>query len=369
MKMERDIDFMRQALAEAEKGVGRTAPNPAVGALIVKEGRVIGRGYHKKAGTPHAEINALASAVEDVAGATMYVTLEPCNHTGKTPPCSHAVAEAGIGRVVVGMADPNPLVDGTGMDYLREKGVEVVSGVLEKECVKLNLPFIKHITTGQPYIIMKAGISLDGRINYEKGSGGRVTGGESSLSVHQLRDKYDAILVGSATAIIDNPSLTTRLPGGGGRDPVRIVLDQHLSLPADAEVFNRDHGAYTWVFCGRDIDTRKVELLKNRGVKVSMVTSENGHLALAEVFREVGSKGLLSVLVEGGSQIHGAMLAKQLYDYAYLYQAPIFAGDGGVSLVGGFAVSDKTEAPFLEEVKITPLGRDHLIEGRLCYPS
>ncbi len=369
MKGERDINFMHQALEEAEKGIGRTAPNPAVGAVIVKNGRVIGRGYHKKSGTPHAEINALTSAVGDVSGATMYVTLEPCNHTGKTPPCSHAVAKAGIGRVVVGMTDPNPLVDGTGIDYLRKQGVEVVSGVLEKECVQLNLPFIKHITTGLPYIIMKAGMSLDGRINYQKGSGGRVTGAESSLNVHQLRNRFDAILVGSGTVEIDNPSLTTRLPDGSGRDPVRIVLDQHLTLPEDAKLFDREHGAYTWVFCGEDADKKQRDILQSRGVKVSTVASEGNHLVLEDVFKEIGRNGLLSVLVEGGSRIHGAILEKQLFDYAYLYQAPIFAGDRGVSLVGGFGVNDKTKAPFLEEIKITPLGQDHLIEGELCYPS
>lgn len=211
-----DLRFMRLALREARKGLGRTSPNPCVGAVVVKNNSVISRGYHKKAGTPHAEIHALRKAGEQARGATIYVTLEPCNHTGRTPPCSQAVAAAGIKRVVVGMEDPNPLVSGSGKAFLQEQGIEVVSGVLEKQCRELNLPFIKHISSGMPFVVMKAGISLDGKISYQQGRPGWMTGESSARKVHGLRNSLDAILVGRGTIAIDNPSLTTRLPGKKG---------------------------------------------------------------------------------------------------------------------------------------------------------
>ena len=205
-----DIYFMRLALDEAKKGLGRTAPNPCVGAVIVKGDKVISRGYHKKAGAPHAEINALRKAGNKIKGATIYVTLEPCNHTGRTPPCSQAVAAAGIKRVVVGMKDPNPLVNGSGNTYLREHGLEVQSGVLEKECIEIDRPFIKHISTGMPFVVMKTGMSLDGKLTYQAGEPGQMTGEKSHRQLHSLRNTVDAILVGSGTVTADNPSLTTR---------------------------------------------------------------------------------------------------------------------------------------------------------------
>lgn len=210
-----------------------------------------------KAGTPHAEIHALRKAGKLARGATIYVTLEPCNHTGRTPPCSHAVAAAGIKRVVVGMEDPNPLVRGSGHAYLQEQGIEVVSGVLERECRELNLPFIKHITTGMPFVVMKAGMSLDGKISYQQGQPGWMTGESSSRKVHGLRNSLDAILVGRGTVAVDNPSLTTRLPGKQGRDPVRVILDSHLQLPLESKVFHLESPAPTILFCGHSADKRK----------------------------------------------------------------------------------------------------------------
>ncbi|MEN8189225.1 MAG: bifunctional diaminohydroxyphosphoribosylaminopyrimidine deaminase/5-amino-6-(5-phosphoribosylamino)uracil reductase RibD, partial [Thermodesulfobacteriota bacterium] len=204
-----DAHFMRLALKEARKGQWKTSPNPCVGALVIKNGEIIGKGYHKKAGTPHAEIHALNDAGEHAAGSTVYVTLEPCNHAGRTPPCSHALVKSRVKRVVVGMGDPNPLVDGSGNSYLRAHGVDVTEGVLEEQCRAINLPFIKYITTRTPWVMMKAGVSLDGRISYQKGIGGRLTGPESSRYVHRLRHRMDAILVGIGTVEADNPSLTS----------------------------------------------------------------------------------------------------------------------------------------------------------------
>lgn len=364
-----DQQFMRLAIDEALKGQGRTSPNPCVGAVIVVDGRVIATGYHKKAGTPHAEIHALRAAGEAARGATMYVTLEPCNHTGKTPPCSHAVAGAGIARVVVGMRDPNPLVDGTGIDYLQEHGLEVVSGVLEAECREINRPFIKHVTTGLPWMVMKAGVSLDGRLNYQKGRSGWITGAQSGEKVHQLRNIHDAILVGSQTVAIDNPSLTTRLDNGEGQDPVRVILDSSLRLPLDARVFTLASEAETWVFCSHEADCTKRVQLENGGVRIFPVPTVGSGLDLAAIAATLGSNGLNSVLVEGGAAVHGAMLNRRLYDYAYLFIAPRFAGDQGVPLVSGYQAADRDRAFALRAVKHTSLGDDVLIAGELQYPE
>lgn len=364
-----DEQFMRLALAEAVKGLGRTSPNPCVGAVIVADGAVVATGYHKKAGTPHAEIHALKAAGEAARGATMYVTLEPCNHTGRTPPCSHAVAKAGIARVVVGMRDPNPLVDGTGIDYLQERGIEVRSGVLEKECIEINRPFIKHVTTGLPWMVMKAGVSLDGRLNYQKGKSGWITGAASGEKVHQLRDIHDAILVGSETVAVDNPSLTTRLTKGEGKDPIRVILDRTLRLPLDARAFTIKSEAETWVFCDHDADQQKRHQLESQGVRLFPVKSDEAGLDLHEVVTTLGRNGINSVFVEGGAAIHGALLRAQLYDYAYLFVAPRFAGDKGVPLLAGYETANREHSVSLRQVTHTPLDDDILVAGEIAYPQ
>ena len=234
-----DRHFMKLALQEARKGLGRTSPNPSVGAVVVRNGTIVGKGYHKKAGLPHAEPNALQDAGNKAEGSTIYVTLEPCNHAGRTPPCTRAILEAGIQRVVIGMADPNPKVTGSGADFLAAQGVAVTSGVLEYECCELNRPFIKHATTGLPWVIMKAGTSMDGRIAAGIGRQTAITGTESLHQVHLLRDRVDAILIGVETAITDDPSLTTRLGGRRpGRDPERIILDTNLRLLPAAKMLS-----------------------------------------------------------------------------------------------------------------------------------
>jgi len=367
MKEKQDKQYMRLALNEARKGQGRTSPNPCVGAVIVKNGRVIGKGYHKKAGTPHAEIHAFRNAVEPVAGATLYVTLEPCNHTGKTPPCSKAVLESGITRVVIGMSDPNPLVNGGGIEFLQRNAIEVVSGVLEKECMALNFPFIKHITRGEPWIIMKAGVSLDGRLNYQYGYAGWITGEQSAREVHRLRNRVDAILVGRKTVEIDNPSLTTRLPRGAIKDPIRIVLDSELSISPDAKVYHLSSPAPTWVVCALDVPESKKAALIRLGVKVIAVERTKDGLDLCLLLKLLGKENICSVLVEGGARLHASFLREKLFDYAYLFYAPIFAGDQGVPLLQGYAVQDRDTAPRLADVNYKRLGDDILISGRVNY--
>ncbi|MDD3021953.1 MAG: bifunctional diaminohydroxyphosphoribosylaminopyrimidine deaminase/5-amino-6-(5-phosphoribosylamino)uracil reductase RibD [Alphaproteobacteria bacterium] len=357
--------YMRHALEEAKKGTGRTSPNPAVGAIIVRNGQIVGRGYHKKAGTPHAEIHAIQDAGELSKDATLYVTLEPCNHTGRTPPCTEAILRAGITHVVIGMADLNPCVTGGGAAYLQSQGVDVCSGILEQQCKELNYPFIKHSTTRLPWIIMKAGLSLDGKITFLPKQGAALTGSESNRYVHQVRNQVDAILIGVETACIDNPSLTTRLEGNEtSRDPLRIVLDSRLRLPTDARVINRDSSAETWVFCGMQASQEKEEQLVLRGVKVwRMPLSSANRLDLFELLRFLGKKNITSVLVEGGSRVHGSFYHHQLVDELLLFYAPFIVGDQGTPLVQGYSLDCRPESPIFNTTSIQLLGNDFLFRG------
>jgi len=363
-----DEHYMKLALEEAQKGVGRTSPNPAVGALIVKDGVIVGKGYHKKAGTPHAEIHAMNDTSCSLDGTTIYVTLEPCSHTGRTPPCCEAIASAGINRVVIGMMDPNPLVNGRGVSYLQNNGIEVVTGVLQDKCENLNLPFLKYIQTSLPYMVMKAGVSLDGRLNYQSGVSGWITGEESGTRVHQLRDSFDSIMVGCGTILADNPSLTTRLQDTKhSRDPVRIVLDSSLSSPLSAKIYNQESEASTIIFCSKNTDEIKKSSFEGKGVRVLTVDTDSKGLNLKQVLTRIGEEGLCSVLVEGGASLHGSLLREQLYDYAYLFYATVFAGDSGQSLVGGLEVKSSKVAPRVLEPKFQQLGDDMLVCGKIGY--
>ena len=355
---------MKLALREARKGLGRTSPNPCVGAVVIKSGRLIAKGYHRRAGTPHAEVNALDRAGRAAKGATLYVTLEPCNHTGRTPPCTEKILSAGIKRVVVGMEDPNPLVNGGGNDYLASRGLEVVSGVIEEECRQLNRPFIKHIKTGRPWVIMKAGLSVDGRIATRTGHSNWVTCAESRQHGHRLRDRVDAILVGVGTALADDPSLTTRLPSGRGRDPLRVVLDSKLRLPVGAGMLNQESRASTWVFCANGADQlRKTELDKAGAVVKPVGTCPDGGLDLLAVLKELGSYGVTSLLVEGGGMVHASFLRQGLYDQANLFIAPLFIGGDGMAAVGELMLDEVGQAKRFRTSKTRRFGDDVMIEG------
>ncbi len=361
-----DEKFMRLALHEARKGLGRTSPNPCVGAVIVQNGNIVGRGYHKKAGTPHAEVHALRKAGAKATGATIYVTLEPCSHTGRTPPCSHAVAAAGIQRVVVGMEDPNPLVSGRGTAYLREQAIEVISGVLEKECRELILPFIKYISTGRPFVVMKGGMSLDGKLSYQQGKPGKMTGEKSLRKLHRLRNQLDAILVGRETIVTDNPSLTTRLVKHG-RDPLRVVLDSHLQLSLGSKILHLDSSAQTLIFCSQSADRKKREILEKMEATCvqTVAVTDDGLLDLDAVLVKLGQMGICSLLVEGGAAVHSSFLRKGLVDRVMLFVAPLFAGSAGVSLLSDFVVGGRDQAPLLRDVSYTRCGDDLLVQGDL----
>ena len=364
MKQE-DVDYMRLALQEANKGRGRTSPNPCVGAIIVRDNVVVGKGYHRKAGTPHAEVNAIEDAGSSTVGATIYVTLEPCNHTGRTPPCTKAIVDAGLSRVVVGMTDPNPSVIGGGCAYLLSQGLIVESGVLDDECRSINRPFIKHSTTGMPWVVMKAGMSLDGKITYVPGKSGRITGDKSKRVTHELRNSLDAILIGVDTAIIDDPSLTARLSGTNDvRDPVRVILDTNLRLSPDANILRQQSDAQTWIYCGPDASSDLKDRLLEAGALVFPVNvSSEGWLDIRTVFSHLGANGITSVLVEGGASIHGSMFANDLVDEVYLFTAPVFIGDKGTALLAGCSAMSSDNCPRIETIDCRMLGDDILLHG------
>jgi len=364
---EKDLHYMRLALQLAVKGQGRTSPNPCVGAVIVLGDQVVGQGYHQKAGTPHAEVHALADAGEKAAGSTLYVTLEPCNHTGRTPPCTEAILGAGIARVVVGMLDPNPTVDGGGCNFLTVNGVDVESGVLEDECRAINRSFIKHTTTGLPWVVMKAGMSLDAKISYKQGECGKITGTRSGQLTHQLRNSLDAILIGVETAIIDNPSLTARPKKEGNvRDPVRVILDTRLRLPVASSILHQESDSPTWLFCGPDASAINEQKLAATGAVIHRVpVDQSNQLDLRAVLRVLGSLNITSVLVEGGAKIHSSMLQQKLVDEVYLFIAPLFIGQQGAPLLSSFVHTENRTGCRLQQVEVQQLGEDTLIHGIL----
>ncbi len=364
-----DRDHMRMALKEARKGYGRTSPNPCVGAVIVKEGRVIARGYHKKAGGPHAEIEALNKAGEAARGAELYVTLEPCSHTGKTPPCSKAVAAAGIAGVCIGMLDPNPLVDGSGAEQLRAAGITVRHGLLEEQCRELNRSFIRYIETDRPWVLLKAGLTLDGRISFEKGRRDSITGPESLRQVHKLRDSSDAILVGINTVNIDNPSLTARLKGYKTKNPVRVILDTSLSISVDAAVIVDNRDMLTWICCRENAAPEKIQRLTSGGVTVIPVGIDAaGKLRLDQVLDELGKRSITSLLVEGGATVHAAFLRAKLADRLQFFYAPFLGGAGGTPVISDYLTGGgREEAVRLKNVRYRRLGSDLMVSGDLEY--
>lgn len=355
---------MKRALRLAEKGRGRTSPNPMVGAILIKEGKVVGEGYHVKAGESHAEIIALHEAGVEARGATLYVNLEPCAHYGKTPPCAPQVIESGVGRVVVGMKDPNPLVNGRGLDILRKAGLEVQVGILERESCKLNEAYCKYILKKEPFVILKVAATLDGKMATREGESKWISGESSRRLVHRWRDQVDGVLVGIGTILRDNPMLTARIKGG--RDPFRIILDSQLRIPEDAKVIGNTPSkliVVTSEFAQRD----KRERLEQKGVQVIVLDSEGERINLKTCLSKLGEIGMMSLLVEGGSQVNGSFLDKKLVDKFLFILSPKLMGDPQApGIFGGEGVSKLQDSIILREVKIRRIGGDILIEG---YPK
>lgn len=365
-----DEKFMRQALRLAGRGLGRTSPNPAVGAVIVRKGKVIAAGYHHRAGEAHAEINALA-ALKGRAhpGDTLYVTLEPCNHHGRTPPCTAAILERGIKRVVVGMRDPNPHVAGGGCEALAAGGVEVKTGLLEEECRRLNEAYIKFVTTGRPFVIAKAAMTLDGWTATSTGHSKWITNEASRRFVHRLRDRVDAVMVGIETVLADDPALNTRLKGKEGKSPIRIVLDTKLRTPRRARVLNHADASMTWIAVGDDVPARTLESRIADGVSFLPCPKRDGRIDLPALMDSLGNRSIVSLLLEGGSTVMGAMLRDRLVDKLYLFKAPKLLGGGdGIPMASGPGVKTMNESIGIRDLRIRRFGDDVLFEGYPRYP-
>ena len=357
--------FMRAALAEAAKGIGRTSPNPAVGAVLVKDGQIVGRGYHRRAGAAHAEVVAIRRAGKRARGAELYTTLEPCNHYGRTPPCTSAILDAGVARVICALRDPNPIVNGRGIARLRRAGIPVFAGVLGAEAARLNRPYLKHMRSGLPWVTLKAAVTLDGKIATSRGDSRWVSTSQSRAEVHRLRDRVDAILVGSNTARLDNPRLTTRV-GPKGRNAIRVVLDARLRLPLSLQLFRSPLAARTIVATAESTQTARAKRLLRRGIEVWLVPSRVGRLDLLAVLRRLGKEGVVHLLVEGGAEVFGAFIDQGLADELLLFLAPKLVGSGGLSWTGRVDVKRMAEAVALEEVAISIRGQDALVRGLLA---
>lgn len=362
-----DEKFMKEALRLARRGLGRTSPNPAVGAVIVRRGRVIASGYHHRAGAPHAEVNALAHMKNSVGpGDTLYVTLEPCTHQGRTPPCTTAILDQGIKRVVVGMQDPNPKVSGGGCKLLAEKGVEVRTGILEAQCRRLNEAYIKFVTTGRPFVIAKAALTLDGWTATSTGHSKWITGDASRRFVHTLRDRVDAVMVGIETVLADDPLLNTRLTGGKGKNPVRIILDTHLRTPHRARVLGHRDSSMTWIAVGEDVSSTKLQSYGTDKVSFLSCPKKEGKIDLGALMDTLGEKSITSLLVEGGSTVMGAMMRERLIDKFYIFKAPRLLGGGdGIPLARGSGVTSMDQSIGLRDLEIRRFGEDVLFAG---YP-
>jgi diaminohydroxyphosphoribosylaminopyrimidine deaminase/5-amino-6-(5-phosphoribosylamino)uracil reductase len=359
-----DERFMSRALELAARGLGRTHPNPAVGAVVARGGRILGEGYHRRAGAAHAEVIALRRAGPKVAGGTLYVTLEPCAHFGRTPPCVDAVLKAGVARVVVGTLDPNPLVRGRGARRLRRAGIEVTVGVLGAPCRRVLAGYLTMVTAGRPLVVLKLAASLDGRIAIPTGGSRWITGAVARRRAHEMRNRLDAVLVGGRTIRTDDPRLTCRLPGG--RDPIRVVLDGQLRVSPRSRVIRVRSRAPTWIVTRPDAPARRAAALERAGAEVIRVPG-HGPVQLRRVMRELGRRGVTSVLVEGGATVAAATLRARVADRVVLFLAPILIGGDGVPAIGALMTSRVARAVQLKHVRVERVGGDLVVEATLPF--
>jgi diaminohydroxyphosphoribosylaminopyrimidine deaminase/5-amino-6-(5-phosphoribosylamino)uracil reductase len=359
-----DAAYMKLALRLAARGAGWVSPNPMVGAVVVRDGQIIGKGYHRRVGAPHAEVEALRRAGASAKGADLYVTLEPCNHQGRTPPCTKVILKAGVGRVVIATRDPNPRVAGDGAGFLAARGVAVEVGLLEAEARRLNEAFFKAVTTGLPLVIAKAACSLDGKIATATGESQWLTAEPTRTFAHRLRHQVDAILVGIGTVLADDPRLTTRLPHS--KDPIRLILDSRLRLPLTARVINPVSPAPTWVACRDQAPKEKVRALQQLGVEVLIMPEEAGLIALRPLLEFLGQRQIQSLLVEGGAETLGSFFDQGLVDKFYFFYAPKFLGGwNALGVLGGQGVAHLRDAPLARDLTIRRLGTDIMISGYL----
>ncbi len=366
MQMSKEYQYMQRAFELAKKGIGRVNPNPLVGAVIVRDNKIIGEGYHEFFGGPHAEVNAFRSATESVEGATMYVTLEPCSHYGKTPPCAEAIAKNKIAKVVIGMLDPNPLVAGKGVKLLEDNGIEVEYGYLCEELNQLNRVFLKFIQNKIPYVVMKTAMTLDGKIASETGDSRWVSNEKSRARVHQLRNELAGIMIGVDTVIADDPMLTTRLGKGEGRNPVRIVVDSSARIPLESKILNTGVQAKTIVAVTDKVDSVKIAQIEDLGNSVIIAKSRNGRVDLADLMVKLGSEGIDGILLEGGATLNFSALEAGIVDEVMSFIAPkIIGGANSKSPVGGEGIKFMKDAIELENIIIGQLGNDLMLTGKI----
>ena len=359
-----DTDYMRMALELAKRGMGWTSPNPMVGAVIVKDGRIIGQGWHARYGELHAERSALKSCTESPAGAHMYVTLEPCCHHGRQPPCTQAILQAGITRVVTGSNDPNPLVAGKGIELLRRSGVAVETGVLKEECDALNQVFFHYIQTGRPYVVMKYAMTMDGKIATRTGASRWVTGEEARYRVHQDRHRYRSILAGVGTVLADDPLLTCRMDGG--RNPLRVICDTHLRTPLDSRIVATARQVPTILATSCSSPERRAPY-EAAGCQVWVLPQRDGHVDLSALMEQLGAEQIDSVLLEGGGTLNWSALAQGIVQKVQAYVAPkLFGGQAAKSPVEGLGVETPAQAVQLVHTTVTPLGCDLLLESEVA---
>jgi len=362
---DQDVQFMAEALDLARKALGRTSPNPVVGAVVVRDGHIVGRGYHPQAGAPHAEIFALKEAGPLSRRATLYLTLEPCCHWGRTGPCTQAILEAGIGRVVVATEDPDLRVSSSGVARLREAGVEVTVGVLHEAAEALNAAYLKHRRTGLPFTTVKWAMSVDGKITTRPGTRARLTGEVAQRFTHELRNVHDAILVGINTILSDDPQLTCRMPGG--RDPLRVILDSRLRIPLDASVLNLSSLARTLVVTSTAAPAERISAV--RAKRAHVIVFDGPRPPMPWIFKQLAVQGVLSVLVEGGATVHAAVLEAGLADRLVAVIAPlILGGEHTPSPVAGSGVETIQDGVVLLGRTVRQLGEDLVVEGTLRYP-
>ncbi|MCM3764307.1 bifunctional diaminohydroxyphosphoribosylaminopyrimidine deaminase/5-amino-6-(5-phosphoribosylamino)uracil reductase RibD [Neobacillus niacini] len=350
-----DKHYMNLALNLARGTLGQTTPNPVVGAVVVKDNQIIGMGAHLKAGEPHAEVHALHMAGDKAKGATLYVTLEPCSHFGRTPPCSDLVTKTGIKKVFVATTDPNPQVGGQGIERMKRAGIEVEVGLLQEEARELNKVFFYNIRTGLPYVTLKSAVSLDGKTATVTGESMWITGEAARADVHQFRHRHDAILVGVNTVLKDNPSLTTRLPAGG-RNPIRIILDTKLRTPLDANVIT-DNQAPTWIITGADVDANREAAFRKSGIHILKMDTKQ--ISIKEMLKALGQRGISTLFVEGGAEVHGSFLKERAFQQIIAYIAPkLIGGKGAPTSFGGEGIANIAEVVDLTIKQVGMIGPD-----------
>lgn len=353
-----DEKYMELALELAKKAAGRTSPNPLVGAVIVKDKKIIGQGYHKKAGEPHAEKIALLEVGVQAQGSDLYVTLEPCSHWGRTPPCTEAIIEAKIKNVYVATLDPNSLVAGQGIKRLRDAGINVELGIKEQKAQRLNEVFFKYITTGLPYVVLKSASSMDGKIATREGHSQWITGESARSFGHQLRNIYDGIMVGIGTVLADDPQLTCRVDNG--RDPIRIIVDSKLSISPEAKMLNLDSAAPTIIATTQDISQEKYKRLTSKAEIIKV--NDGDRVDLTRLLKILGEKGITSILVEGGATLNGSLAEGKLIDKFYFFYAPlIIGGTSAPSFIGGLGPARLDASLKLKDLTVENVGEDILV--------